>query len=234
MVSSIGGSSFQRPDPTQIASKLFSKLDTKNQGYIEKSDLQSAFDQIASSADSSSNSSVDDVFKQLDSNSDGKVTKQELTDSLKKIADQLDSQFQSMRTKGMNSAEGGMQGMDGMPPPPPPQDADSAGFTKDELQSQLNEIGSSDSKRASLISNIVSNFDKADTDGDGKVSMKEAMAFDKAGQASSSTSSSTGSSSSSSVTSKTEANVMMKIMQLMQAYGGLGQDTNQSSLSVSA
>lgn len=233
MVSSIGGSSFQRPDPTQIASKLFSKLDTKNQGYIEKSDLQSAFDQIAGSANSSSTSSVDDVFKQLDSDSDGKVTKQELTDSLKKIADQLDSQFQSMRTKGMNSDHGGMQGMGGMPPPPP-QGANSAGLTKDELQSQLDEIGSTDSKRASLISNIVSNFDKADTDGDGKVSMKEAVTFDKASQTSASTSSSTGSSSSSSGTSNTEANVMMKIMQLMQAYGGLGQDVNQSSLSVSA
>ena len=47
MVSSIGSFSssaagFTRSDPTQMASKLFSKLDTKSQGYIDESDLQSA------------------------------------------------------------------------------------------------------------------------------------------------------------------------------------------------
>lgn len=223
MVSSIGSSSvsswMQRPDPSQMASKLFSKLDTKNQGYIEKSDLQSAYDQLSTSGNSSSTTSVDDVFSQLDTDGDGKVTKQEMTDSLQKIADQLDSQFNNMRTSS-----------GGMPPPPPPQGSDSAGFTKDELQSQLDEIGSSDSKRASLISNIVSNFDKADTDGDGKVSMQEAMAFDQASQSSSSASSSTSSSSatSSSGSANSEANIMMKIMQLMHAYGGLGQESGQS------
>lgn len=228
MVSSIGNS-MQRPDPSQMASSLFSKLDTKNQGYIEKSDLQSAFNQISGSSSADSTASVDEVFKQLDGNSDGKVTKDEMTDSLKKIADQLDSQFNSMRTSG----RGGMQGMGGMPPPPPPQSSDSAGFSKDELQSQLDAIGSSDSKRSSSISNIVNNFDKADTNGDGKVSAQEAMTYDQSNQTSASASTSTDSSS----TTISEANVMMKIMQLMHAYG-LGQDSSQTSstatLSVSA
>ena len=230
MVSSIGNSSvaspMQRPDPSQMASKLFAKLDSKNQGYIEKSDLQSAFDQISGAGNSGNTASVDEVFKQLDGNGDGKVTKQEMSDSLTKMAEQLDSQFNSMRASG----QGGMQGMGGMPPPPPPQGADSAGFSKDELQSQLDAIGSSDAKRSSLISNIVSNFDKADTDGDGKVSMQEAMAFDQSSKSSSAASTATdsGSVAASSSGTNSEANVMMKIMQLMHAYGGLGLASSES------
>ena len=226
MVSSVGSSSvsswMQRPDPSQMASKLFSKLDAKNQGYIEKSDLQSAFDQLSTSGSSSSTSSVDDVFSQLDTNGDGKVTKQEMTDSLKKIADQLDSQFNNMRTSS-----------GGMPPPPPPGDSngsDSAGFTKDELASMAQEIGSTDSKRSSLMTNLVNNFDKADTNGDGKISAQEAMAFDQSNQTGSSTSSDSGSTSSSSSATNTEAKVIMRIMQLMHAYGGLVNDSSQSGL----
>ncbi|BCB26664.1 hypothetical protein SKTS_15500 [Sulfurimicrobium lacus] len=229
MVSSIGSSSvsslMQRPDPSQMASKLFSKLDSKNQGYIEKSDLQSAFDQISANGNSGNTASVDEVFKQLDGNNDGKVTKQEMSDSLTKMAEQLDSQFNSMRTSG----QGGMHGMGGMPPPPPPQGADSAGLTKDQLTSMAKETGSTDSK----LTNLVNNFDKADTDGDGKVSMQEAMAFDQASKSSSSSSVSadSGSATSSSSSTNSEANVMMKIMQLMHAYGGLGTASSESSSS---
>ena len=199
-----------------------SKLDSKTRATSRKAPSV-RFRPDFGSSNSGNTASVDEVFKQLDANTDGKVTKQEMSDSLTKLAEQLDSQFNSMRTSGM----GGMP-----PPPPPPQGSDSAGFTKDELQSQLDEIGSSDSKRSSLISNIVSNFDEADTDGDGKVSMQEAMSYDQANQTSSSASTKSGSATNS------EASVMMKIMQLVQAYGGFGQDSNEASstgtLSVSA
>jgi Ca2+-binding EF-hand superfamily protein len=228
MVSSIGSSSvaslMHRPDPSQMASKLFSKLDSKNQGYIEKSDLQSAFEQISGSSNSGNTASADEVFKQLDGNGDGKVTEQEMSDSLTKMAEQLDSQFNSMRT----SRQGGMQGMGGMPPPPP-QGADSAGLTKDQLTSMVSDTGSTDSK----LTNLVNNFDKADTNGDGKVSAQEAMAFDRSSKSgsSSSTSADSGSTTSSSSSTNSEANVMMKIMQLMHAYGGLGTASSQSSSS---
>ena len=230
MVNSIGSSSvaslMQRPDPSQMANKLFSKLDSKNQGYIEKSDLQSAFDQISGAGNSGSTASVEEVFKQLDGNGDGKVTKQEMSDSLTKMAKQLDSQFNNMRTSGQGGM-GGMQGMGGMPPPPPPQGSDSAGLTKGQLTSMAKETGSTDSK----LTNLVNNFDKADTNGDGKVSMQEAMAFDQASKSSSSDSTSTDSSSTTSSTSNSEANVMMRIMQLMHAYGGFGMASDQSSKS---
>lgn len=64
-----------------------------------------------------------------------------------------------------------------MPPPPPVERRERVpairGFTKDELTSQLSDIGSSDSTRSSLISNIINNFDEADTDSDGKVSFQK-------------------------------------------------------------
>lgn len=226
MVSSIG-SSMQRPDPSQMANKLFAKLDTKNQGYIEKSDLQSALNQISGSSISDNTSNVDEIFKQLDGDSDGKITKDEMSSGMQKLADQLDSQFNSMRTSGK-----GGQGMGSMPPPPPPSSGKSDsgdGLTKDQLTSISKETGSTDSK----LANLVENFEKADTNQDGKVSMQEAIAYDQTNQTSASTSASTESSS----TKNTEAKVMLKIMQLMQAYG-LEQDSSQSgstaTLSISA
>lgn len=67
----------QRPDPSKMAENLFSQLDTSGQGYIQKGDLQSAFDQLSSSSSDSSSGStnIDDLFASLDTNSDGKVTK---------------------------------------------------------------------------------------------------------------------------------------------------------------
>lgn len=221
MVNGIG-----RSGVVSWASSLFSKLDTRNQGYIEQSDLQAAFGKISGSSSSADTANADEVFSQLDGNRDGKVTKDELSASLQKIAEELDSQFDNMRMQGA---------MGGMPPPPPPGNVDGddgAGFTKDELTTQMDEIGASDDKRSTLISNLVNNFDAADTDRDGKISAKEAMAYDQATQSSSSKngSSARGSSSTTGAASGEKA-VMMKIMQLMQAYGVLGDDANQSSRS---
>jgi Ca2+-binding EF-hand superfamily protein len=122
----------------------------------------------------------------------------------------------------------GAAGANGAMPPPPPQN--DAGFTKEELQSQLDEIGSSDSKRSSLISKVVENFDTADTNGDGKVSFKEAMAYDQSG-----TSASTGTTSSSDTSaSSSEAQLMLQIMKLAQAYGLFGEEQKSSSVSAVA
>lgn len=194
---------------SSMASSLFAKLDTKKQGYFELSDLKSAFETIQDQQ-----SQPDEVFAMLDGNGDGKVTQSELTSSMQSVADSLDAQFNDMR---MSMAMAGS----GMMPPPPPQN--DTGFSKDELSSQLEEIGSSDSKRASLISSIVANFDQADADGDGKVSFREAMAYDQSNSSASATgtvAASTGSSGSSGTTSsRDEEAFLARLMQLMQAYG---------------
>lgn len=224
------------------ASSIFSKLDTSNQGYIDKAGLQSAFDSISSSSGSSSSSSVDDLFSSMDSDSDGKVTKSELTSSLEQLATQLNNAFDQMRMGGSQGSHGGGHGghggMAGGPPPgPPPSDGQNGnstdtGFTKDELTQQLSDMGSSDSKRSNLISSIVNNFDKADTNGDGKVNREEAMAYGKSQQSSSSSDATAGTSATSSSSSKnSEAAYMM----LTQAYGSSSTSgLLNSSLSVSA
>jgi hypothetical protein len=94
------------------ADSVFSRLDTKNQGYIEKSDLQSALSGTDGSATPSSD--IDDAFSALDGDGDGKVTKSELTDAMTKLSDQLNAQFDAARVNG-----GGMR-PDGPPPGPPP------------------------------------------------------------------------------------------------------------------
>ena len=235
-----GMRAMQRPDPAKMAENLFSQLDTSGQGYLQKADLQSAFDKLATSDSSSSDSStnVDDLFATLDTDSDGKVTQDEFTSGLKNLHDSLEQQFQDGRMQ-MAMQAGGMNAMGGMPPPPPPQGSDE-GFTKDELSSQLDEIGSTDSARSSLISSIVQNFDKADTNSDGKVSFQEAMAYQQsttsstATEQTSSTSSTSSTSASSSSESNSEIKVMMQIMKLMHAYMADNSASASSTLSVSA
>lgn len=192
MIGSINSSS--------MIQSLFSKLDTSNKGYLEKSDLTSAFSGISSSSDSTS--SIDNLFSSLDDDSDGKVSSDEFSSNVSTLLQSLNAQMAS--------------GMNGMRPPPPPPAQGDSGFSKGELQAQLEEIGDSDSQRSSLISSILENFDSADSDSDGKVSFQEAMAY---GQSSDTTSSATSTTSSSS-TASSEQELTRMILQLMQAYGG--------------
>ncbi|MBN8285203.1 EF-hand domain-containing protein [Zoogloea sp.] len=224
MVSSIGSNSMasmaglSRHDPSRMASNVFSKLDTKGQGYIEESDLQSAFSQIGSTSSSSTENDSAALFKALDGDSDGKVTESEFSSSLQKLADALDSQAFGSRMAGA------------MPPPPPPPEGDDAGFTQEELSSQLEEIGSTDSQRSELISKVVENFEAADANGDGKVSASEAMAYERE---SASTSDSATASTSSSDSSTTDAALAQRLMDLMRAYSG-DEGRHRGSVAVSA
>lgn len=213
---SMGG--MKRPDPAKMADELFSKLDTSGQGFIEKSDLKSAFEKISSSSSSSatqSSTEEDELFAQLDSDSDGKVTKQEFSDAIKKVSDELDSQMMSMRLAG---------GMKGMPPPPPP--ADDAGLTKDQLISLADEISASDSEAASSLNDLISNFDSADSNGDGKVSFQESQAYRE------STKSTASSTDTAAVTADANDKLLKQIMQLMETYGIAGKAAEEQENSL--
>jgi len=163
--SSTSTSSSQKTGTSNLVDKLFSQLDTKGQGYLEVSDFESAFSQLSSST--SDEASADEVFSSLDSDGDGKITKDEMSSNLEKLAETLNSQFDAMRVGS------------GMPPPPPPAggmgDEEDEGYSQDELS----EIASStdDSNLSTLMSTLASNFDAADTNGDGKVNREEAMAY---------------------------------------------------------
>lgn len=204
-----------RNDPSKTVDKLFSELDTTGKGYLEKSDLASAFQQIDSTAGTGSNTSVDDVFSALDTDADGKLTKEEMTSSLQKLGQELDNQFNAMRMSGMGGP-GGAQGMP--PPPPPPADEEDAGLTQDEMT----EIAATttDTKLADLLNSVASNFEAADANGDGRVTRQEAMDY-QTSQAGTSASTGASTLSNAAVTSSSdsEAQVLRRIMDLVRAYG---------------
>lgn len=204
---------------SSLASNLFNKLDTKQKGYLEQSDMQSALSSVNST--SVGNTDVSAVFTQLDSDSDGKVTQTELSDGLQTLADALQSQLQQSRMQGEL--------------PPPPGDAGSdAGFTQDELSAMASD-SSTDSKRAELMSKLAANFDAADTDGNGKINRDEAMAYDQSTRTDSATAVTSNTAASESSTLNLTA--MMQLMQLLQAYGvssSNSETSSSSALSVSA
>lgn len=227
MMQGMGGGprAMKRPNADQMAEQIFSKLDTDNQGYLEVSDFSAALGDSSSSSDSLS---ADELFSSLDSDSDGKVTKDELSSRLKALSDELDSQFNAMRTQDMS----GMQGMGGMPPPPPPPNDEDEGLSQDQISQMASEAG--DTEAATRFAELAASFDEADTDGNGKVSFAESIAFEKSAQSSSdsSTASSNASDSdrSSTVASNSDARVMMQLMQLMRSYGlGDGEENQQQS-----
>ena len=115
----------QKPDASQMASDLFSTLDAKGRGYLERSDFESAFSKLSASGVSPSavTAGADALFKVLDGNGDGKLTRQEMTDAIKNIFDQIG--------KAGGHEGGGKIG--GVPPPPTPHGAGGAGSTKEEL-----------------------------------------------------------------------------------------------------
>lgn len=208
--STISTSGNRRPDPSKLSENLFAALDTKGQGYIEQSDLESAFANL--SIDTSDAASAEAVFKALDTDADGKLTQNELSSSLEKLAEQLDSQFHQMRMEA-----------GGMPPPPPPPEGEDEGYTQDELASLASEIGAADSKMSTLMGTLAANFDEADANGDGRVSADEAMAYDR--EQNSGASGSAGSS-----TTSSEGLVFKRIMQLAASYGDSGLSAATSSL----
>jgi len=157
----------QRPDPSKMAEDLFSKLDTKGQGYIEKSDLESALSRSNSSNSSSRSNIADKMFSKLDDNGDGKVTQEEMSATIQKIASELDGSSPRMRMQG------------GMPPPP--SDSQS-----------VQETSSTDSTTSSSQSS-----DPTGTNGDGAVSAQEGLAYEDSKNLSGSSTDSSSSSASS-------------------------------------
>ncbi|CAL96233.1 EF-hand domain-containing protein [Azoarcus olearius] len=201
----------RRPDPAAMAENLFSALDTSGQGYLQQTDFESAFSQLG--IDDSDAASAEELFSALDADADGKLTQDELSSSMQKLADQLDSQFHQMRMSA-----------GGMPPPPPPGAGEDQGFTQDELESMASEIGSTDSKRSSLMNSIASNFEAADADGDGRVTASEARAYEESTRATGTATASAGS----------ENLLMKRIMQLAAAYGDNASGTLSAQVSVTA
>lgn len=219
----------QRPDPAQMAEQAFSKLDTKGQGYLEVSDLESAFSNIASASGSTSGSeatsTANDLFKKLDADSDGKVTKDEFSSGLKKLADDLESQFNQSRTSGVGQDRGA-------PPPPPPSGASEASGGTDAVSSGSATTSSTATSSTSDTS-ASKTYEAADTNQDGKVTQKEEEAYLlKLLEAKAAASGDKGTQQAGAADNNSEATLFKKAIQLLQAYSSPS-PSNSQSISVS-
>ena len=143
---------------SKFAEALLTSLDSDSSGSVDSAEFSSAALEL-----SSDTSAVNDAFSSLDSNKDGSITIDELTSMLS---------AQSTMTSGS------------MPPPPPSssQGKEDNGKTKDELTAMAEEVSSTDSNLASLLSSVAENFDAADANSDGKVTSAEAMAYQQSTQ----------------------------------------------------
>jgi len=143
---------------SKFAEALLTSLDSDSSGSVDSAEFSSAALEL-----SSDTSAINDAFSSLDSNKDGSITIDELTSMLS---------AQSTMTSGS------------MPPPPPSssQGKEDNGKTKDELTAMAEEVSSTDSNLASLLSSVAENFDAADANSDGKVTSAEAMAYQQSTQ----------------------------------------------------
>ena len=136
---------------TEAAGNLFGKLDSQNKGYLEQSDFSGLLSGLQN--DEASTKS-EDLFSSLDSDGDGQLTSSEFSDNFSNL---------------LYSAQGTMGSR-----PAPPQDS---GKSKDELTALLEELEQEDEKSTEGLKSLLDNFDTADADGDGKVTMQEAMTY---------------------------------------------------------
>jgi hypothetical protein len=91
MVAAISGSTV-----TNWSDSLFSKLDTKKQGYVDQSDLASALGTDEPDSTTTSDDAAA-MIKQIDGDGDGKITKSELSSAISRVSDELNAQFDSSR-----------------------------------------------------------------------------------------------------------------------------------------
>lgn len=136
---------------TEAAGNLFGKLDSQNKGYLEQSDFSSLLSGLQND-DASTKS--EELFSSLDSDGDGQLTSSEFSDNFSNLL------YSAQGTMGPRRA-------------PPPD----SGKSKDELSALLEGLEQDDEKSAEGLQSLLDNFDTADADADGKVTMQEAMAY---------------------------------------------------------
>jgi hypothetical protein len=192
------------------AGAVFQKLDTQQKGYLEQADFSAALSQLQQSADDGQSA---EWFSQLDADQDGKLTSDEFSTS---VSEQL---YNAQGKFGMPG--GGPQGMPPMGPPP----GEDEGKTVDELSAMVEELSSTDSKAAAGLQSIIDQFDSADANKDGKVTMQEAQALKQQGQSKTDSTTTTASTEDSS-----QLRLQQTLMQLMKTYGATASQTadNQS------
>lgn len=189
---------------TEAAGHLFGQLDSQNKGYLEQSDFSSL---LSSLQNDNASTKSEELFSALDCDGDRQLTSYEFSDNFSNL---------------LYSAEGTMGNR-----PAPPEDN---GKSKEELTALLEELEQEDEKSTQGLQSLLDNFDSADTNGDGKVTMQEAKSFRESQQTESS---SLASKVSSSDQSESISKLLSRTMQqLMDTYGGQTKTHAQSGAAV--
>lgn len=227
MVSAVsgGGSSYpaqinasgRRPDAAAMQQKLFKKMDSDGDGSVSSAE----FSDFSKNAPKLPDGVKAPSFSDMDTDKSGALSQTELAAGTKQLEEQLHSQFQSMRAAGGGQAR---------PAGPPPSDGGD-GMTKDQIDSLAQSTSSSDSTVSSKLTDLSKNFDAADTNQDGKVSIEELLKYED-------NKNKTANSSSGSTTENTQssqqASLQQQLQSLVKSLLGDGQDLAKSGLSVSA
>lgn len=207
-VSSMPRPQLNKEQLTEGAGNLFGKLDSQNKGYLEQSDFSSVLSGLQNDETSTKS---EELFSSLDSDKDGQLTSSEFSDNFSNL---------------LYSAQGTMGAMGARPAPP-----EDNGKSKEELTALLEELEQEDEKSTEGLQSLLDNFDTADADGDGKVTMQEAKSFRESQQTESSSLASKVSSSSDQ--SESISKLLSRTMQqLMDTYGGLTKTNSQSGSAV--
>ena len=225
-----------RPDPATTAANMLDKIDTKNQGFIDKEELQVAAGKLQagqSGASTADTSKADALFKKLDGNDDGKITKNELTDGLKKLSAEFDNQ-----NSQVNAGRARLEGRGG---PPPGAEGGAPG------KAGAGDAGGANAANGASGSSATKSYDAADTNQDGTVSAAELLVYQistaaKAATSSTSSSASSGNASSDKVNATAAGSpqagdgASKLLAQLARAYAATDQlsPSTGSTVSVSA
>ncbi|WP_460528260.1 EF-hand domain-containing protein [Chitinimonas naiadis] len=193
--------------------KLFKKLDGDGDGSVSETE----FAELTKNAPKLPEGVEAPSFSGFDSDGDGKLTQSEFSEGSKKLEEQLHSQFESMR------AQGGPSG----PPPGPPPGGQGEGLDKDTITSLAKSTSSSNPTASSKLADLAENFDAADANEDGKVSIEELLAYEDKKQETDGTSSKAS-------TQSQKTSLQDKLQALVISLLGDGQDSQSSGLSVSA
>jgi Ca2+-binding EF-hand superfamily protein len=224
--------------------KMFAKVDADGSGGVNKAELQTMFDKIASKTGSSPGT-AEDMLSKMDSDGSGELSKTELDTGMKSLSPKpTDTMaFAQQREQG---GPGGAGGPKGPPPGPPPAggsgEASETSSSEDIDPLDLNSDGtvSAQEKAAGELKEAMKTLMAAvDSDGDQKISSDEAVNFASqltaAVNGSSSDTSTSSSSSNSNASTSTKQDSASLSQMLMQAYSRAASNYAQASqLSLSA
>lgn len=188
---------------TLSAKALFSQLDGDGDGKVTEQELTATFQSLADEMGVRARI-ADQNTRQPDGEAPS-YTRDQLTEmstsdsvdsNMQSVFSQLADNFDSADANGDGSISGDEAksyldseglGRNGPPPGPPPT-GDAGGLTQDELTT-MSSSNSIDAATQSILSQLAENFDEADTNKDGKVSMEESVAYLNQSESSSQTTS---------------------------------------------